>query len=348
MRKVIYGSIALVVVGAAGAYLLVDHASRYPDSGVARWITTVAEVGTHVNPFTTVLGQAAPGLSGAPIACTPQPGRTACPAPVNKFPKPFQAAQAAPIEEPMEVIRVEPAPEENVAQAADQTDEAGPEPCEGPDAVADNAAQETNEPDRAGTAEESEPADRGEDVEWDDVRMPYADEDETPASSADQDCGWLWKILDELTQPEPAGWSQQVQVESVLPSTTEEQDEPCEALPAPATSETPANNPGEESQAEPPHYSDCHHEEGCPAMGCPYPHGACLPPITGPSTDDQPMSRPVKKIKKFRIKKPTTDQPADSAPVDGAAGDVSSPTNVDTMEYRPTDGDEDAYRDLRF
>jgi hypothetical protein len=138
--------------------------------------------------------------------------------------------------------------------------------------------------------------------------------------------------------------------------------------PGPSTEPTddPANEGTQgstDSQPEQSHtYSDYHHGQD---LSCPYPH-SCMPPAYSLPAEEkqaeiqepveqadiqesvQPATKPVKKVKKFLLKMAPVFKPIDLVPLYDSSDAVGNPTKLDTMEYRPSDGDEDAYRDLRF
>jgi hypothetical protein len=390
MRKVLFVCAAVAVVAGAGAYLLVDQAVRHPESTVGRWTAGLAEVGARVNPF-VAMSRVSPEVVHGQGVCPAGAGQGQCLAKVNKPEKPWVPVQAAPVEEPMEVIRVEEALPAKSPQVADRNAEEDPEPCDTPDADGAKVYQETGEP--GGAAEESEPPAGANDADRADVRMPYADEDD----DSDEDktltgdsCNWLLRILKRMTQ------GLRNEAEGECPQSTPSDDRPVQSIEGagttPAGTFTPdlniwinesnfdlatppfdeipgtgtdgrggqandaAGNSSPATASAPDSYSNCHHEHGCPNLSCPYPHEA-YPPVYSLPAEDKPTEQrqpaqagapQVQKVKKVKTRKMPFYVPIDLIPIEDGPDDLSSPTKLDTMEYRPSDGDEDAYRDLRF
>jgi hypothetical protein len=370
-----------MVVGAAGVYLAADYADRHPNSMLGRCATVAGEMGAALNPF-TVLSRVAPPMS--PVGAEPQPETMQEaqndlhePKP-NELPLDGQEEPVAPAdderaEEPMEVINVAPVADGQIITSPSRV-APEPEACEpeGPAAVV-GAIEETGEPLPIGAIEESEPTRH---MPYADTvrRMPYAEEDEvvppkptspaTAPATTDQGCGWLWEILKELRMVGAQD------VEETLPPPTPS-DEDVSTPPAPDTT-TPAGTEievewksteggstapdaksdaeGEQSTTPPASYSDYHHGHGCTYLGCPYPY-SYTPPALNTTTAEPapPATSPCKKAKKVKKLQPIpTTEPCDETAPAKQGDDAANPMKLDTMEYRPSDGDADAYDGLLF
>jgi hypothetical protein len=334
MRKVFYGCAALAVLGVAGVYVVTDQAARHPNSLAGRCLAAAAQVGVHLDPF-AVLGRSVPHVPAAPVGCEKAP----CPqgevagglARVSKPPKldaedgldPDAGEAAEEPAEPMEVIEVRPAPEARAAFPVGGAEDEGPEACEegGDTAV----SEETREPLAVGEqpAEESEPtADSGHYPD----RMPYADEEqETPPADGCLSGNWVWEIIKHLAL-----------------SGAERLNEP--STPAPADEPAAPLQPAAESCPE------CQHH--CPSAECPYPHSATPPALDSPAEESSQPEGPPAHVKKHHK---TSHQGAPTPEHKPAGGDSQAsfginkgPTGLDTLEYRPSDGNAHAFDHLLF
>jgi hypothetical protein len=347
MRKVILGCVALAVVGAAGAYLVADYGCRHPETLAGRCATAAGRVGASLNPF-AILGEAASGRPQAPV-CRNQQHEEAQQdeqeaRPQDEGDDELAGHVAAAIEdEPMEVIDVEAAPasEAIVAQVGTPF---GHDLCE-PETTPVELIEETSEPIHF-AVEESEMAEPTAISTI--TRMPYAHED-LPATSESCEstgsCTWLWQWLcnfEAITdaQIEPASGA----------SSSEETAAPADET-QPATGDEPSTEGStDETQTQAPTCPSTYHERGCPYTGsCPY--SSCpeyyhsAPTYTQDEAAQGTQPR-TKKVRKHKCKKVPMNKKVWWLELNEQTSE--KPSGVDTMEYRPSDGDEHAFDDLQF
>jgi hypothetical protein len=215
--------------------------------------------------------------------------------------------------------------------------------------------------------------------------MPYADEELPATTEQTSDNGgccsaflkWLRYLgmpneqAPEDTSPIPAVSKEDLDrmIEKAVDDAMNQRDEAPSAAPAaddntaePEESEgttegdedatKDADDTSTETPPEPPTCPESYHEHGCPYSGCPYTGRCYTPPAYTPAPAAEPETQPVKptkpakKIRKEKKKEPYKKKPTMPVPEDES--DLDQTLGLDTMEYRPSDGDEHAFDDLRF
>jgi hypothetical protein len=310
MRKVIYGCVATAVVTAAGAYLLVDQAVRHPESLVGRWASAASELSVVLNPF-ALLKQVTPQASHAPLGCEQAPCRqnVEAQAPVCKPDKPEAGADAAPADEPTAEAR-EVIKVEEMAEGTTAGQTTAQE--EAPEACEDNAHDTVSD-------ETCEPLPVGEEA---------AEESESAESPANT--GEAWPHMPRADEEEDSNtWEQDVrnlisgilQGGGICNDSTQADDEPCD------------------QGAQPGQKCECDH--GCPYSVCP-PTSSRTSPATDATTESAPACADQPAKKKHKVKRFPLNTPSEADTLN------QGPAGLDTLEYRPSDGDAHAFDDLLF
>jgi hypothetical protein len=331
MRKLFWCCTAAAVVTAGGLFLAADHACRHPDSAVGRCVLTGSEVVMLLNPFAAGSTAAervrhawhgegsaeSEALAGSAEEDIPDD-----PVPVDQEP----AGEPEPV---LEGVAVGPAAVGGVIEMAGQG------PCQPPAAIV--IPEEDLEPAAAAQGEAVLPPPAASDLapaEPFPMAMPYcADEDVTPKSMSyayedDKDpaaaeprsSGHAWKFGMGLFRSDTHG-----------KKSTPGDSEDCEAyepLHAPACEPLPA--PDYEPLPAPACEEDCPHGKGCSPKGGM--RGACTVPAQTPGKDEagaEPAATPKEKHTKVLHRSPKGYDRGEDCPTH---------PEIDTMEFRPSDG----------
>ncbi|HYT89550.1 MAG TPA: hypothetical protein VEL76_12660 [Gemmataceae bacterium] len=336
MRKVFWCAAAGLVACATAVYFVADYAAKHPDSYWARCVNGAASFGLYANPFvhvtttgaSKVIKEVGQQVNGAGNAVAAQGAGNAQGDVARMFvgeqvlvnEKNFDVRQDVPLEDvlPFEPIKVEPMP-------ADPIKDEGENWIFDGQSIPSFFPNETEEP-RVGATEESELVGEDEMVgELAPMPMPYAEEECEPHAcpGSQPSCdSWFWKLLrlGGLIRPMPVADDGEL---APMPT-------PCDEETQEESTENQANEQIPDCQEDPAYH---HHYHGCPYMGgCPYPYSRAVPVVT-PIERQQPAPEqaPVKK-------KPVIEEGNGIKKIFWYGCDEeSSPTGIDTMEFRPSD-----------